>query len=450
MLDIKSYKLVVPDKTYEHQYTKMMDKWEFVEDNIQPELLRRYSKSLGRNVSYSKWLEWCKDDRATGSMLSTGVPCTLYFLVDDNKEIFGSIVVNSSNTHRGHLHAGIVPWHRGKGVGTIMLRLALRICRDNGLTSVEIVTDENNEGAIKTILNSGGVLKEKFFEDGRWSLRYIVSTELQRSENFIFNNISKENISSYKKLRKIFVKYKIKTLRNHGETPASKKIFNTLFDNIVLKTSVSDSEYFIVMQSGKEIIGFALISTKADDVIDIPYGYGTVNDFYISPKHRRKGYGRILNDYVESIFKANGTNTVLLYPDPVYGIPFWKAMKYLDTGIHQGWGHYLVYIKHLTQNERSVDIDNAISKLVTSTDLIGISPYNKPQIKEVYGVWKEYCKKENRKPRKSDVGKMARNARKNKSISFRALYFKGRIVGFIYNNGNQISYILSEHKDLHF
>ena len=86
----------------------MMDKWEAIEENIQPELLRRYSKSLGTKVSYSKWLKWCEDDRTTGSMLSTGVPCTLYFFVDNTGEILGAIEINQQNTHRGHLHAGIV------------------------------------------------------------------------------------------------------------------------------------------------------------------------------------------------------------------------------------------------------------------------------------------------------------------------------------------------------
>ena len=174
-MDIKNYKLVIPDETYEKQYTAMMDKWESIEDNIQPQLLRRYSKSLGENVSYSKWLEWCEDDRITGSMLSTGVPCTLYFLVDDSKEIYGAIVVNSANTHRGHLHAGIAPWHRGKGLGTKMLELALEICRNMGMTSVYIVLYKSNNSAIKTILKNGGILMDEFYEDEKWSQRYRVS-----------------------------------------------------------------------------------------------------------------------------------------------------------------------------------------------------------------------------------------------------------------------------------
>lgn len=174
-LEPKKYSLVIPDETYEEAYVQMMVKWESVEDNIQPELLRRYSKSLGANVSYSKWLELCEDDRTTGSMLSTGVPCTLYFFVDDTSEILGAIEINQKNTHRGHLHAGIVPWHRGKGLGTKMLESALEICRNMGMTSVDIVPYMSNKSAIKTIIKNGGILIDEFYEDEKWSQRYTIS-----------------------------------------------------------------------------------------------------------------------------------------------------------------------------------------------------------------------------------------------------------------------------------
>ena len=263
---------------------------------------------------------------------------------------------------------------------------------------------------------------------------------------FTFTNITKENISSCKKLRKIFVKYKTQTLRNHGETPGSKNMFYELFDSIISDSSFSNSDYFIVMKSAKELIGFTSISTSSTDVIDIPYSYGTVKDFYISPKHRRKGYGRILNDYIENIFKDNKTNTVLLSPDPISGIDFWKAMGYSDTGVHQGWGRHFVYIKHINKSKNSTEIDNAISELVTPTDLIGINPYNKPQIKEVYGVWKEYCKEINRKPYRKDIKNMAWNARKNRDVNFKALYYEGKIIGFNYNADDEINYVLSEYR----
>lgn len=171
----KKYSLVLPDETYEEAYIQMMDKWEAIEENIQPELLRRYSKSLEASVSYSKWLKWCEDDRTTGAMLSTCVPCTLYFFVNDTNEILGAIEINQKNTHRGHLHAGIVPLHRGKGLGTKMLELALDICRNTGMTSVDIVPYKTNKSAIKTILKNGGVLMAEFYEDEKWSQRYKVS-----------------------------------------------------------------------------------------------------------------------------------------------------------------------------------------------------------------------------------------------------------------------------------
>lgn len=169
------YTLVLPNGSHEKAYNQMMERWEKLENNIQPELLRRYSKSFGSNVPYAKWLEWCEDDRTTGSMLSTGVPCTLYFLIDDNKEIIGATAINQSNTHRGHLHAGIVPWRRNEGLGTLMLSLALDICKTNKMDSVDIVPYKSNKGAIKTILKNGGVLQDKFFDKGKWSQRYTIT-----------------------------------------------------------------------------------------------------------------------------------------------------------------------------------------------------------------------------------------------------------------------------------
>lgn len=261
-----------------------------------------------------------------------------------------------------------------------------------------------------------------------------------------FTSITAENINQFKNLRKIYANYKIQTLRNHGEAPGRKKMFYNLFDGIISRASQSVSDYFVVMQSGKEIIGFASISTSSEDFFDIPYNYGSVNDFYISPEYRRKGFGRTLNEYIENIFKNKGTRTVMLFPDPVNGIPFWQSMEYHDTGFHQGWGHYLVYCKHLMKDEHSAEIDKAISELVKPTDLISINPYNKPQIKEVYCVWKEYCNEANRRPRKKVVKNMAWNARKNRAVSFKALYYHGKIIGFTYKADNEINYVLSEYR----
>lgn len=138
--------LVIPDVDHEEMYTKMMDLWEDLGEKIEPQLLSRYSSKTKENVSYAKWLEWCEDDRTTGSNLSTKIPCTLYFLIEDEKEI----------------------------IGTIMLELVLEKCREMGFKNIEIVPYKENIGAVKTILKNGGVLLEEFCEEGVWSQRYEI------------------------------------------------------------------------------------------------------------------------------------------------------------------------------------------------------------------------------------------------------------------------------------
>ena len=168
-------RLEIPNQTHEREYARVMDRWETMEERIQPELIRR------GNIPYHKWLEYCEDDRTTASMLSTHVPATLYFLVNEKQEILGGIVINHADTKRGHLHAGIVPWHRGKGYGTAMLSLALKECKKMGICKVHICPNSTaNKAAIQTILNNGGYLLDAFTEDGQ---------KFERYEIFLFSSV---------------------------------------------------------------------------------------------------------------------------------------------------------------------------------------------------------------------------------------------------------------------
>ena len=319
-----------------------------------------------------------------------------------------------------------------QGVGKFAVSYAVEYLTGRGYELCKLQTTKDNPPAINLYKKCRFELTETKAEN---------LTFCKKLNNFSFAEITKENSNQYKNLRKVFAEYKIRALRNHGENPCGKKTFYNLFDSIITGVSNCCSKHFIVMRSDRELIGFALIETASTDLIDIPYSYGTVNDFYISPKYRRKGYGRVLNAHIENIFKFSGTNTVLLSPDPVSGIDFWRATGYRDTGIHQGLGRHFVYIKHLT--EKNTEIESAISALVTPTDLITVNPYNKAQIKEMCGVWKKYCRDNNRKFRKSTVRKMAFRARENKETSFKALYSRGKIIGFVYKDGREINYSLS-------
>ncbi len=164
-----SFVLEIPGLEHQQEYERVMDRWESLEKNIQPELMRR------GKTPFVKWLEYCEDDRTTGSMLSTHVPCTLYFMLNGQREIVGGIVLNHEDTKRGHLHAGIVPWYRGRGYGTVMLALALKECLKKGILKVHICPNsKENVAAIHIILKNNGYLLEEFIDDGRIIERYEI------------------------------------------------------------------------------------------------------------------------------------------------------------------------------------------------------------------------------------------------------------------------------------
>jgi predicted acetyltransferase len=171
--DSSEFSLVLPNLEHETEYCRIMALWETYIEKIQPPSMRRYSEK--ENFIFSKWLKDIEDDRTTGSMLENHIPCTLYFLVNGSDEILGGISFSHANTYRGQLHAGIVPWYRGKGYGTVMLSLALTRCKEMGMDSVQIAPRKDNNGAIQTILRNGGVLAEDFLDGNIVCLRYNIS-----------------------------------------------------------------------------------------------------------------------------------------------------------------------------------------------------------------------------------------------------------------------------------
>ena len=284
-------------------------------------------------------------------------------------------------------------------------------------------------------------------------------------ENITFTHVHEGNIRQFKRLYTLYPTYKIKTLKNHGEYPCGKKTFRALLDSIAENASCEplgeNTGHFVVMHAQKTIIGFAVFDVRSKQPVTLPYDYGCVGDFFIAPKHRRKGFGRRLNAYMERIFIENGTGCVLLTPDPVTGEKFWTAVGYTDTGLNKGLGRHFVYKKHLAVTENTEKIDRAIAGATTDTDFIGVNPYNKRQIKELFPLWLAYWRKteehnhrnpESRRKIKKGLKNRVWFARKTPKNHFYALYFEGKIIGFswfgIYsgnkdmNGGSEYGYVL--------
>ena len=66
----------------------------------------------------------------------------------------------------GHIGYAVVPWKRRRGYATRALALMLAEARREGLDSIEVTTDHDNEPSQKVILANGGQLVGRFRPQG--------------------------------------------------------------------------------------------------------------------------------------------------------------------------------------------------------------------------------------------------------------------------------------------
>jgi predicted acetyltransferase len=78
----------------------------------------------------------------------------------------------------GHIGYSVVPWKQRRGYATQALRMLLNGLDEEGLTYVELTTEESNPASIRVIEANGGVLVERFTEPAAYGggegLRYRI------------------------------------------------------------------------------------------------------------------------------------------------------------------------------------------------------------------------------------------------------------------------------------
>ena len=104
------------------------------------------------------------DDAARGIGLKPGdVPCTTFWLVTNDTQIFGESrlrhwLTPSLEHEAGNIGYAIRPSERRKGYGTRILALTLEKARDLGLDRVLLTCDTDNIGSARIIEKNGGKL----------------------------------------------------------------------------------------------------------------------------------------------------------------------------------------------------------------------------------------------------------------------------------------------------
>ncbi len=128
---------------------------------------------LDKMESYAAWLRRLKNNRSEETAEPGWVASSTFFVV---RESDGRLVGTVDIRHRlndflrqyaGNIGYGVRPSERGKGYAKEILRLALGIARELGLSRVMLACDEVNLPSRRTIESAGGVLeKQAIHPDG--------------------------------------------------------------------------------------------------------------------------------------------------------------------------------------------------------------------------------------------------------------------------------------------
>jgi len=158
----------------EKEYIDYVTEWEATEEKIVPNAAKRDSMSFKELVN--KWEEY-ESERMYEKGL---VPSSIYFLMDEDKKIYGAIDIRHELNdyllrYGGHIGYGIRPSQRRKGYAYQMLTLALPIAKELGINKALITCDKSNVGSAKTIMNNGGILENEVINGDEITQRYWIT-----------------------------------------------------------------------------------------------------------------------------------------------------------------------------------------------------------------------------------------------------------------------------------
>lgn len=112
--------------------------------------------------NYTNWLQFLKEKEDGKNMPRGIVSSETYFAVHDQDDrIIGMVDIRKTLNEQllqegGNIGISVRPCYRGEGYGTMLLNLALKRCRELGLTRVLVVCKEENLRAANLLLSNGG------------------------------------------------------------------------------------------------------------------------------------------------------------------------------------------------------------------------------------------------------------------------------------------------------
>lgn len=169
-------RLVLPDHICQSEYTAFV-----AELRERGERLTPYSLDC-KDLNFTDYIRSLNDEAAGRSPVPGWVPATTFFLVDRAGVILGAVNIRHRLTDSllldgGHIGYCIRPSARNKGLGKLILKLALQQAEKLGVRRVLLTCDEKNLQSAAVICYHGGALDSSVDLGDRIVQRYWIRPE---------------------------------------------------------------------------------------------------------------------------------------------------------------------------------------------------------------------------------------------------------------------------------
>ncbi len=124
-----------------------------------------------RNLSYDAWVEQLGAASDPATCPVGHAPALTFFGVrESDGRIVGMIDLRLElndhlRTHGGHIGYAVRPTEQGKHYATDMLKAALEIYKERGVSDLLLICSKDNAASAKVITNCGGELKDEIHSD---------------------------------------------------------------------------------------------------------------------------------------------------------------------------------------------------------------------------------------------------------------------------------------------
>jgi len=140
---------------------------------------KEISPSHGLILSeYDRWVEKINRNAVLGDEIFGK---SLLLLCFDENRLVGLLSIRYELPPKlsyiiGDIGYGVRPSERNKGYATVMLKHALDVCREKGMTKVILGCFKDNIASAKTIIKNGGILvcENDNYQKGRLSQYYVI------------------------------------------------------------------------------------------------------------------------------------------------------------------------------------------------------------------------------------------------------------------------------------